>query len=81
MFKPTKRLFRWLFAYKCILEDVRRRQKNWSWSEMEKHRKLVKNYQRAWISKQTERNPYPGVLKTLKVAYFDFAESIFYLGR
>lgn len=35
----------WKFAYRCIVEeDVRRRQLNWDWQHIKKHRQLVKVY-------------------------------------
>lgn len=34
----------WLFAYQCILENVRRRRRNWRWSHMKEHRNLVHQY-------------------------------------
>uniref|UniRef100_A0A914DD96 Vacuolar protein sorting-associated protein 13 n=1 Tax=Acrobeloides nanus TaxID=290746 RepID=A0A914DD96_9BILA len=47
----------WRFAYQCILEEnIHRKKKNWSWEHMKRHRKLVKDYKKAWINKQVEKN-------------------------
>uniref|UniRef100_A0AC34GAV6 Vacuolar protein sorting-associated protein 13 extended chorein domain-containing protein n=1 Tax=Panagrolaimus sp. ES5 TaxID=591445 RepID=A0AC34GAV6_9BILA len=47
----------WRFAYQSILEEnIRRKNRNWSWKRMKAHRKLVHAYQKAWIQKQTEMN-------------------------
>ncbi|KAK3913373.1 Vacuolar protein sorting-associated protein 13 [Frankliniella fusca] len=44
----------WHFAYKCILEDeVKRKQRNWSWNVMREHRGLCKSYAAAYKQKLT----------------------------
>ncbi|CAD27608.1 Vacuolar protein sorting-associated protein 13 [Caenorhabditis elegans] len=59
----------WKFAYTSILEEkVRRRRNNWSWDRMQKHRQLVRKYQKAWVRRQTEASPGADVQATIKEA-------------
>ncbi|EFP12519.1 hypothetical protein CRE_29770 [Caenorhabditis remanei] len=59
----------WRFAYTSILEEkVRRRRHNWSWDRMQKHRNLVRKYQKAWVRRQTEASPGAEVEATIKDA-------------
>ncbi|CAB3407867.1 unnamed protein product [Caenorhabditis bovis] len=59
----------WRFAYTSILEEkVRRRRNNWSWERMRKHRRLVRDYQAAWVKHQTESSPGAEAEKIIKEA-------------
>jgi len=51
-------LFRWKFAYKCVLEeDVRRIYKNWDWNHIHSHRKLVQEYRILYKQKLESKKP------------------------
>ncbi|KAG0723191.1 Vacuolar protein sorting-associated protein 13C [Chionoecetes opilio] len=42
---------RWLYAYNCQLENIRRVQRNWSWACMQEHRGRVRRYKAAYKAK------------------------------
>ncbi|XP_022255667.1 vacuolar protein sorting-associated protein 13A-like [Limulus polyphemus] len=51
----------WIFAVSCVLEeDVRRRQRNWSWVHMQQHRKTCQKYKDLYkqklVSKKLSQN-------------------------
>ena len=45
----------WQFAYRCMLDEVRRRRNNWDWTHMLEHRQLCKNYATVYQCKLTNR--------------------------
>lgn len=59
-------IYRWKYAYQCIVEeDIRRRRNNWDWIHMKRHRKLCKTYANAYYQKLTQAKPKPETLNTL----------------
>jgi len=58
--------FRWKFAYKCILEeDVRRIHRNWDWTHMSSHRKLIKEYSILYRQKLESKKPSTSTLNRI----------------
>lgn len=56
---------RWKFAINCVVEEeVRRRFKNWNWNVIQRHRRMCKDYQRAYRNKLTQK-PNTHILKEL----------------
>ncbi|XP_031336343.1 vacuolar protein sorting-associated protein 13 isoform X2 [Photinus pyralis] len=45
----------WLFAYNAVLDDVRRRRRNWSWEHMKAHRLMCENYAKLYQQKLTQK--------------------------
>ncbi|KAF5306759.1 hypothetical protein FQA39_LY01517 [Lamprigera yunnana] len=45
----------WLFAYTCVLEDIRRRRRDWSWEHMKQHRNMCKKYGELFKTKSTQK--------------------------
>ncbi|KAI1730781.1 repeating coiled region of VPS13 domain-containing protein [Ditylenchus destructor] len=45
----------WKYAYTCIVEDIRRKRKNWSWEMMKNHRAMVRKYKDAWLQFRTKK--------------------------
>ncbi|KAK7070439.1 hypothetical protein SK128_013369 [Halocaridina rubra] len=41
----------WHYAFKCILEDIRRVQRNWSWEHIKWHKSLCRRYKEAYKEK------------------------------
>uniref|UniRef100_A0A915HM71 Chorein N-terminal domain-containing protein n=1 Tax=Romanomermis culicivorax TaxID=13658 RepID=A0A915HM71_ROMCU len=59
----------WHFAYACILEEnIRRRRRNWSWTNIKNHRKLVRDYKEAYIQNLTNKTPAPEILALVQKA-------------
>ena len=40
--------FRWNYCYLCILEDIQRKHRNWSWDHMKAHRNTCRQYKKLY---------------------------------
>jgi hypothetical protein len=57
----------WRFAYTCVLEEnVRRRRRNWQWSNIKAHRTLVRKYVALFKSKLSARKSEASVDKSIE---------------
>jgi len=55
----------WQYAYTCVLEEeVRRRRRNWDWLHIQNHRKICKDYAKAYQQKLATTKPPAEVVKT-----------------
>lgn len=48
----------WHFAYDCVLDDIKRRRRNWDWNNMKQHRKMCKDYATAYHSKLSQNKVF-----------------------
>ncbi len=61
-------IFRWHFAYKCVMEEtVIRRKKMWSWAHIKDHRDIGRQYKISYKKKLTAKKVPNDVQKILDV--------------
>lgn len=56
----------WLYAYQCVLENVRRRRKDWRWSHMKQHRDSVHQYINLYKTKLSQKKEDIKLKKSLE---------------
>lgn len=55
-------IFRWKFAYTCVLEEeVRRSRRNWDWNNMKLHRDTCRHYAKVYQTKLTSKKVPAGI--------------------
>nr|XP_024214793.1 vacuolar protein sorting-associated protein 13 isoform X2 [Halyomorpha halys] len=49
-YKGNEKLW-WNFAYTCIVEDIKRKKKDWDWNHIKMHRYMFQEYVKAYVNK------------------------------